>query len=465
MKHILTTILLLFGILTYAQNISVSDFRLDEMDQTANLQGTTVLDQNGEKCALIKIITTETGFSFDVGSLGVQKTEQKTGEIWVYVPHGVRKMTLSHTRYDRLEYTFPMSVQKARTYKMELKVEKPAMSDKKQTLNIKFSPIFATVIVDGDILDTSNGQVSVELPLGNHKYNIVAKGYVGQEGTVSLKASGPSKLNVELDHQMSEAQVLTPKPIEKKEPEQPKADAMVAKVEGVGESFTVGGVNFLMVYVQNGTYLMGAHKKQVSPYIQERPAHEVTITKDYYIGETEVTQQLWAEVMGTAPSYDSGDTKPVEQVTWEDCKEFCEKLSARTGRSFRLPTSAEWEWAARGGVESKDFVYSGSDNVDEVGWVSKNSKQEVHPVKQKLPNELGIYDMTGNVWEWCEDCFVSYTADKQTDPSEVTEDERRVIRGGSFIYEPRMCRTSNRFYAGNYEINNTFGLRLAMTKE
>lgn len=471
MKHTFITIFLfVVGALSaLAQSISVESFNMDQMDLTANQQGTTVMDQNGEKCALIKIITTETGFSFDVGSLGVQKTEQKTGEIWVYVPHGIRKITLSHATFPRLEYALPMAIAKARTYKMVLKAEKLIVSDKKQTLNIKFSPSNATVIIDGEMVEAQNGQATLELQVGNHKYNVVAKGYVGQEGMVSLKESGPGKLIVELEHQKSQATALTPKPLEekKKEPEAPKADATVAKVEGVGEAFTVGGVEFLMVLVEHGSFVMGAHKKQTQPYIQERPAHEVTLTKDFYIGETEVTQELWKEVMGNNPSYDSGNKQfPVEQITWDDAQEFCRQLSARTGRNFRLPTTAEWEFAARGGNASKDYIYSGSDVATDVAWIAKNAHDGVRAVKQKLPNELGIYDMSGNVWEFCEDSFVTYRSDKVTDPKEedASDDSKIVIRGGSFVYEAKMARTSNRFHSTTYDINNTFGMRLAMDK-
>lgn len=467
MKYIYIFLLSLCSAFTYGQNISVTDFRLDEMDLTANQQGTTVLDQNGEKCALIKIFTNETGFTFDVGSLGVAKTEQKTGEIWLYVPHGIRKVTLNHSTFPRVEYALPIPVVKARTYKMELKAERPIVKDEKQTLNIRFTPATATVLVDGDMVETNNGIIAVTLPVGAHTYNIVAKGYVGQSGTVTLTAKAPTTFSVDLQRQKSKPVVLTPKKEEKKPEPTPKADATASVIEGAGEKLSVGGVEFLMVLVENGTFTMGAHKNQMQNIApQERPAHQVTLTKDYYIGETEVTQDLWYEIMGNNPSYDTGGKKlPVENVSWDDCQEFCKALSERTGRTFRLPTSAEWEFAARGGNKSQGYIYSGSNKADEVGWTEENSGGTIHTVKQKNPNELGLYDMTGNVWEFCQDDFASYRNEKRVDPLDESTDGQKVVRGSSVSYNSRrMARTSFRFYSETYETNNTIGLRIVMEK-
>ena len=467
MKYIILLLFIFCSTVMTAQNISVTDFRLDEMDLTANQQGTTVLDQNGEKCALIKIFTNETGFTFDVGSLGVAKTEQKVGEIWLYVPHGIRKVTLNHSTFPRIEYALPVPVVKARTYIMELKAEKPVVKDEKQTLNIRFSPAMATVLVDGDMIETKNGTATLTLAVGSHTYNVVAKGYVGQSGSVELKSKGASNLIVELQHQESQTVVLTPKKEEKKPEPTPQADATASVIEGVGEKLNVGGIEFLMILVENGTFTMGAHKNQMqnlSP--QERPAHQVTLTKDFYIGETEVTQDLWNEIMGYNPSYDTGGKKlPVERVSWDDCQEFCKALSERTGRTFRLPTSAEWEFAARGGNKSQGYIYSGSNKANEVGWTEENADGSIHTVKQKNPNELGLYDMTGNVWEFCQDDFASYRNEKKVDPVDESTDGQKVIRGGSVGYNSRMmARTSYRYYAETYDTNNTMGLRIVMEK-
>ncbi len=468
MKRILyITIMSLFCAFIHAQTLTVTSFTLNETDLTANLQGTMVLDQNGDKCALIKIVTTEQGFTFDVGSLGIAKTEAKTGEIWVYVPRGVRRITLNHQTYGRMEFPFSVPIQGSKTYEMVLKADKPVVSDEKQPLTIKVVPASAMLLVDDAIVETDNGRATVDLQVGNHSYNIAAKGYIGQSGTVTIKPGSPAKLIIELDHHTEEATALVAK---KEEEEAKPAEPVtpqdkVATVDGTGEMFTLGKVQFLMVNVDHGAFDIGAHSNQKQPMIQERPLHEVTLTKDFAIGETEVTQELWKEIMGENNSYDQGSKDlPVEQVTWGQCQTFCKKLSQRTGRTFRLPTNAEWEFAARGGNKSKGFIYCGSDNADEVGWYDTNAENSTHEVKQKMPNELGLYDMSGNVWEWCQDNFGSYRAGKQTDPITETTDNRRVIRGGCIIYPSTHTRSSFRVFNTEDDYSNTLGLRVLMER-
>ena len=464
-RTIIATLLTMLCTFLHAQELTVTSFKLSEMDLTANLQGTMVLDQNGEKCALIKIITTEQGFTFDVGSLGIAKTEAKTGEIWVYVPRGVRRITLNHQTFGRLEFPFPVPLQGSKTYEMVLKADKPVVSDEKQPLTVKVVPAEAMLLIDDAIVETDNGRVTVDLQVGNHSYNIAAKGYIGQSGTVTIKPGSPAKLIIELLHKTSDEKALVASKEEEKPAEPVTPQDKVATVEGVGEMFTLGKVQFLMVNVDHGTFTIGAHSNQKNAMIQERPAHELTLTKDYAIGETEVTQELWKEIMGENNSYDQGSKDlPVEQVTWEQCQTFCKLLSQRTGRKFRLPTNAEWEFAARGGNKSKGYIYSGSNDPDEVGWYDTNAGNSTHEVKQKMPNELGLYDMSGNVWEWCLDNFGSYRIGKQTDPVTETTDDRRVIRGGCIIYPYTHTRSSFRVYNTEEDYSNTLGLRVLMER-
>ena len=227
-------------------------------------------------------------------------------------------------------------------------------------------------------------------------------------------------------------------------------------------SLTVNGVIFEMVYVEGGTFDMGATTEQGSDAeSDEKPVHSVTLD-GYYIGKCEVTQELWEAVMGSNPSHFKGAQNPVENVSWNDCQEFVSRLNSLTGRTFRLPTEAEWEYAARGGNKSLHYKYSGSDNIDEVAWYNNNSGSSTHAVGTKSPNELGIYDMSGNVWEWCSDWYGGYSAGAQTNPQGPSSGSYRVLRGGSWINYAGNCRVSIRSYddPGNSNIN--FGLRLIL---
>ena len=227
-------------------------------------------------------------------------------------------------------------------------------------------------------------------------------------------------------------------------------------------SLTVNGVSFDMVYVEGGRFDMGATSEQGSDAdSDEKPVHSVTLS-DYYIGKCEVTQELWEAVMGSNPSWFKGAQNPVESVDWYDCQEFVIRLNSLTGRTFRLPTEAEWEYAARGGNKSRHYKYSGSDNIDEVAWYDGNSGSSTHAVGTKSPNELGIYDMSGNVLEWCSDWYGSYSAGAQTNPQGPSSGSFRVLRGGSWYRSARDCRVSYRSSNGpNYGIN-IFGLRLVL---
>ena len=223
------------------------------------------------------------------------------------------------------------------------------------------------------------------------------------------------------------------------------------------ETFTVNGVSFTMVGVEGGTFWMGAASDDGDAYILERPRHQVKLGS-FAIGQTEVTQALWEAVMGSNPSYYKGSNLPVEQVSWDDCQEFISKLNALTGHTFRLPAEAEWEYAARGGKYSHGYKYAGGDDIDAVAWYSGNSNETTHPVGTKAANELGLYDMSGNVHEWCLDWYVNY-------PGGVLNSTyyHRVCRGGSLWWDGSGCRVAFRFSdtPGN-RIDDT-GLRLALS--
>ena len=235
------------------------------------------------------------------------------------------------------------------------------------------------------------------------------------------------------------------------------------KVEANSGKFTVNGVSFDMVRVEGGTFRMGATAEQEEDaYSNEKPVHSVTLSS-YYIGKTEVTQALWQAVMGTNPSAFKGADLPVECVSWNDCQEFIQKLNSLTGRNFRLPTEAEWEFACRGGNKSNGYKYSGSDNLGTVAWYDDNSGNKTHSVATKSPNELGIYDMSGNVWEWCADWYGDYSSGAQTNPTGPLSGSGRVGRGGSWSNDVRCCRSSFRFDIYYPTIRGSdLGLRLAL---
>ena len=216
-----------------------------------------------------------------------------------------------------------------------------------------------------------------------------------------------------------------------------------------------------MVYVQGGTFMMGATAEQGSDsWDGEKPAHQVTLSS-FSIGRYEVTQEEWQAVMGSNPSNIKGAKRPVDNVSWNDCQEFIRKLNGVTGRRFRLPTEAEWEYAARGGNRSQGYKYSGSNNLNSVAWYRDNSGETTHDVGQKSPNELGIYDMSGNVWEWCSDWYGNYSSSSQTNPTGSYSGSHRVDRGGSWLNYARGCRVSLRNSITPGDRLNCLGFRLA----
>lgn len=222
------------------------------------------------------------------------------------------------------------------------------------------------------------------------------------------------------------------------------------------QTITVNDIEFKMIKVDGGSFMMGATPKQMSDaYADEKPAHKVTLS-EFYIGEFPVTQELWKALMGFNPSLRKfgGDKNPVNNVSWNKCDEFIKKLNEKTvnsrpqGMVFRLPTEAEWEYAARGGCKAcgEDLKYSGSDNIDEVAWYKTNSSGQVHPVDKnpKRANQLEIYDMSGNVWEWCYDGMRAYDSKEQSNPVGPCGSSDRVLRGGAWYLGASSCRVSKR---------------------
>lgn len=246
--------------------------------------------------------------------------------------------------------------------------------------------------------------------------------------------------------------------------------------ECFSKDFDINGVSFRMIGVEAGTFMMGGNDSEATDI--EKPVYQVSLTSDYYISETEVTQALWQTVMGSLPSrvtsyYGKGKDYPIYCITYDQIQDFVEKISQRVGVKFRLPTEAEWEFAARGGNESKGYLYAGSNVADDVAWYgvnpfgSWNTNYGTHIVKKKQPNELGIYDMSGNVKEWCADgiegeYFSGYSSEPVTDPKGSTTSSYYVVRGGDWGWDAKFCRVSYRNALGTESCSYDLGFRIAL---
>ena len=713
-------LLMLTSLVTYAQGIAVEKFEAAPEDLTANLKGTQVLDQNGDVCALIRIQTTQKGFTFDVGALGITKTDDnKTAEVWVYVPAGVKRISIRHPQLGSLiNYYFPIEIQGARTYRMYLTTGQVQTivhnTITQQYVMFSVTPPDALVELDGNFLDVKDGTATKRMAFGTYNYTVQAPlyhsvsdtvvvcdpknkhvktitlapafGYISvpanatlsgakvfidneYKGTVPFRSerlkSGPHDVRIMQNKYAPAQQTVTvadnqtievapvlaadfatltlttaaeaeiwindqlrgkgswtgdlssgaytiecrreghrktikelavtpsmtgqtiplaaPVPIygmvdissspagadiyidnvkvgtspmiipecligshtvsitkqgysqftqtinvaentttevsatlQNGRPITITAeDNAIIHIDGTSmgtstfsgnlaygqhtvyaelngkrtdsktidvtmgstaalpnvtlsffenKTFTVKGVTFTMVAVEGGTFKMGATSEQGSDAdSSEEPVHQVTLSS-YYIGQTEVTQALWKAVMGKNPSWYKGDDKPVENVSWDDCQKFFKKLNKLTGKRFRLPTEAEWEYACRGGKKSRGYKYSGSNTIGDVAWYKDNSSSETHPVGTKSPNELGIYDMSGNVLEWCQDWYGSYSSAAQTNPTGASSGSGRVFRGGRWSGNAGHCRSSNRSSIAPDYRNDFHGLRLALSE-
>ena len=237
-------------------------------------------------------------------------------------------------------------------------------------------------------------------------------------------------------------------------------------IPGKKENRIIPGLDMKFVYVAPGSFMMGSNNGNTD----EKPVHRVTISKGYWIGKYEVTQSEYQKIMGTNPSHFKGPDKPVETVSWNDAENFCKKLTERErkagrlppGYTYQLPTEAEWEFAARGGTKSRGYKYSGSDNIDSVAWYGSNSDNKTHEVGTKSGNELGIYDMSGNVWELCNGWYGKYSSNSVTPPKGASPGSRRVLRGGCWYNNARLCRVANRNNYSPRYADIPLGFRVAL---
>ena len=299
------------------------------------------------------------------------------------------------------------------------------------TLTLTSNPMGAVVKLDGKHKGETPLTVD-ELSVGNHTVTFCKEGYESTTKTVRVTAGKKTECSATLKKKASQQ---TSTGTTSSTPSTQKK----VRMDGNTIVCTVDGAEYRykMVYVSGGSYTMGCTSEQGGDcYSSEKPAHSVSVS-GFYMGQTEVTQALWKAVMGNNPSNWKGNTLPVENVSYYDCKDFISKLNSLTGKTFRLPTEEEWEFAARGGNNSRGYKYSGSDNLGSVAWYDGNSGSKTHPVGQKQANELGLYDMSGNVWEWCSSLWCS-------DYNSARSGSYRVYRGGGWINRARYCRVSYR---------------------
>lgn len=585
MKKIAIIICLFLCALTFnAQSISVSSFKLLDTDLSANTDGTMEIDQNGETAALIKVVTTQTGFTFDGGAMGIVKTKQTPGEVWVYIPRGAKKISIKHPQLGVLrDYYFPIAIEAARTYEMILiagevqTVVKQARTS--QYVVFQLTPPEAVVELNGELLKTEGGVASKMMKFGTYNYRVQAPDYLLEAGSVtiddpnnkkivnvSLKpnyahviikvennaeiwvngekrgegywagnlgagtyemeakkqghrstimsydievASNPQNITLqppspiygEVDinsspgmadiyidgNKVGQTPMLLQEILEGnhslrvcREGYKDYVKSFIIK-EGETESisfdlekvyddtsiahnynkkilnnleFQFGNKSFKLIYVEGGEFFMGP--KNLNNRIK---------IPSYYIGETEVTQALWSAVMGQNPSSTKGDDLPIHNVSWKDCQDFILKLNKLSGKNFRLPYEAEWEFAAKGGNLSQNNTYSGSNDINLVSWYYDNSNNCIHYVRNRKPNELGIYDMSGNVWEWCQDWYSPYTSTNRSVLHGATYGDKKVYRGGSYnlpaSYHDVIYRNSN---FPSYRVP-IIGFRLALSVE
>ena len=321
------------------------------------------------------------------------------------------------------------------------------------TIVLESNPSGAVITIDGRQYGQTPKTLT-EFPAGTYTVYFTKEGYQNLAQNLDLKDGGRETLSVTMSKTTAQQQVVQqPVPMGGNNT-QPSGS------NGQNKTFTVNGVSFEMVAVKGGTFTMGGTSEQGSDaFGSEKPTHSVTLG-DYYIGKFEVTQELWEAVMGSNPSYFKGSKLPVESVSWYDCQEFITKLNSLTGANFRLPTEAEWEYAARGGNKSRGYKYSGSNSIGDVAWYAYNSWSKTHAVGTKSPNELGIYDMSGNVREWCQDWYGSYGSGSQTNPQGPSSGSYRVNRGGCWVINARRCRVSHHNYGTPGRRFTDVGLRL-----
>ena len=423
-----------FGTYTYevmAENYHSSEGRFTLDSQSDIHEEKVVLRQNGSK------VTLSVASDADIYVNGTKRgTHSWTG----ILKAGNYTVECRQANHRPSQQTISVEEDNNRTY--QLTAPTPITG----ILSVNSRPLGASIRIDGKDYGATPRNIT-DILIGHHSVTVSKDGYVSKTEECDIRENETFALELALE----KSQTTTTPPSE---------------TTSTGDkTFTVGGVSFTMKAVAGGTFTMGGTSEQGREAdSDEKPTHSVTLSS-YYIGQTEVTQELWQAVMGSNPSAFKGSNRPVENVCWDDCQEFIRKLNSMTGQKFRLPTEAEWEYAARGGNKSKGYKYSDGNNIESVAWYEGNSGNKTHPVATKSPNELGIYDMSGNVFEWCQDRYGRYKSGSQTNPTGPSTGSYRVFRGGSGFSTAGRCRVSYRNRNTPDCLFDNVGLRLALDDE
>ena len=324
------------------------------------------------------------------------------------------------------------------------------------SLDVNSTPMGADIYIDGKSYGQTPNYIN-QILIGTHILKLEKHGRTLITKSITIKENETLSVNEKLQTGEEESKTI--------DVEQSGGDNNIELTSASNVIITVNGVSFTMIKVEGDTFSMGATPEQGEDAASdEKPVHLVTLD-DYYIGETEVTQELWQAVMDDNPSKFKGLQKPVSCVSWNDCQEFITKLNQLTGKNFRLPTEAEWEYAARGGNKSQCYKYSGSNTIGDVAWYKNNSGSTTHDVRTKSPNELGIYDMSGNVWEFCHDWYGDYSGESQTNPVGPSSGSIRVARGGNWgTPHVGTSRVSSRSALNPDFVSGYSGLRIVLSQ-
>jgi formylglycine-generating enzyme required for sulfatase activity len=510
------SVFLYFQVLSVtAQHFIVNSFKADYLSLSAKRYGR--IDKNDKQCAVLKIITTIQGIQFECQPGITGNPEQRNGETWLYISPFTKNIRFTKEAYISTDYNFSISIEAGTVYILELGAKsgmpevkvtpkpeesKPMVAPeiiptpptaiatyKKGAIFIRSNPTAASIYIDSVLQDSKTPVLLENFSPGTYQIRIGKPGFsdvvkkvqITSGKTAEMYEILPAPLGIMINSIPAGAIIFVNEKIIGKSPATIPllAGTHTLKLSHSGyynliQSITVNEatkidtlrlepeMKFEMILIEGGTFDMGS----MDAGEEEKPVHTVTLNS-FYIGKYEITQQQWVDVMNLNPSkFNTCPQCPVESVSWNDVCKFIQVLNASSGKKFRLPTEAEWEFAARGGNKTKGFIFSGSNNADEVAWFSSNSDNKIHPVGEKSPNELGIYDMSGNVSEWCSDLYdpTYYVRSPANNPQGSKYGREHILRGGCWIGSPDNGHVSGRQWHLPVLTSDLNGFRLAQSQ-